>query len=100
MKTVICDFCHTTIIEDNKVMAYEILITAAESYKAESKQEQALLFSAEDVCAACTERVSAALHVLKQELKIERPGSAGSKHATPVGGKSKPPKLQADWNHL
>lgn len=69
MKATTCDFCGKTtpgVSKDH--MLYDVDIFPAQNYNAETDEEKALLFSAEDVCADCTRRVHQALTELRQEL--------------------------------
>lgn len=68
MKASICDFCGTVLPTTSEAMLYDVVISVAESFEAQSKAERAVLFDAEDVCQKCAARVHAALAQLKKEL--------------------------------
>ena len=69
MKAIICDFCRQLIYADDKdAMVYDIAILSSDGYTAKSERERGLLFAADDVCLACTERIEKALQELRTEL--------------------------------
>lgn len=89
MKQTICDFCGAAVRADDKdAMLYEVLLTAAEGFVLQSKQERDTVFAAEDVCPRCAHRIKLAL------LQIREAASSRSDNTTPEGvkPKSKPPK--------
>ncbi len=69
MKVLMCDFCGKILEDTPEVMAYDVVVSNAEDFVAESKEERALLFSAEHVCSDCARRVHEALTTLRRELK-------------------------------
>lgn len=69
MTTTKCDFCGAAIPDEEETMLYEVIISQAAGYVAESKAEKALLFDAEDVCHLCARKVRATLVRLRDQIR-------------------------------